>query len=226
MSTQRKLPVGENPTPTKKDADIKGTKTLAVEPPNSLKAVNNLLAVSEKVRIEVHALIASEMKARVQAGLYHDLTLEPHTIAVGSQIKEKKKAKKDKKKQDTDTTTFPPELKVWKMDIVVFNAEMGVRVIAKLDFKKKTANMRFPGFEDGMSIFSSNYCDYFYEIFEEAFMKVMKLFADKESFDGFLLNDVPEFLHKVEMPCPKHFWDNDELFGMENYDEWGDSDDY
>ncbi|KAI5253046.1 hypothetical protein E4T42_03114 [Aureobasidium subglaciale] len=246
MSTQSKLPIGENPASTKKDADIKffnlslearnkiyhallvpgGTKILAVEAPNSLKAVNNLLAFSEQVRVEVTALIASEIKARVQAGLYHDLTLAPHTIAVGIPIKQKKKAKKGKKKQDTDTTTFPPELKVWKMDIVVFNAEMEVRVIAKLDFKRKTLNMRFPGLEDGMSIFSSNYCEYFYEIFEEAFMKVMKLFTAKKSFDGLLLKDVPEFLHKVEMPCPKHFWDNDELFGMDYCDEWDDSDDY
>ncbi|KAI5195481.1 hypothetical protein E4T39_08185 [Aureobasidium subglaciale] len=200
--------------------DPKGTRTLTVEPPNSLKVVNKLLAISEQVRTEVITLIASEIKARVQAGLYHDLTLEPHTIAVGSQIKQKNKAKKNKKKQDTDTS-FPPELKFWKIDIVIFNAEMEVRVVAMLDFEEKTVKMRFPGFEDGMSIFSSNYCDYFYEIFEEAFMKAMKLFTDKESFDGFLLKYVPEFLQKVDMPCPKHFWDNDELF----HDDWDDSDD-
>ncbi|KAI4743473.1 hypothetical protein E4T50_06140 [Aureobasidium sp. EXF-12298] len=202
--------------------DPKGKKYLAIEPSNSLKAINKLLNVSPEVRTEVTTLIASETKALVQAGLYYDLTLEPHTVAIPS--KPKKRKSKKSKKQNTTTTELTDDLKTWKMEIVVFTAEKYVRVKAQMDFKEKSVKVDLPGF--GASIFSSNYCDYLFEEFEEAFLKAMKTFTNKDGFDGFVFKDVPELLHKVEMPCPKHFWDCDELFGDEYSDEWDESDDY
>ncbi|KAG9655109.1 hypothetical protein KCU95_g12370, partial [Aureobasidium melanogenum] len=202
--------------------DPKGKKTLVIEPPNSLKAINKLLNVSPEVRTEVATLIAAETQALVQAGLYYDLKLEPHTVAIPS--KPKKRKGKKSKKQDTTMTELTDDLKVWKMEIIVFTAEKYVRVKAQMDFKEKSVKVELPGF--GASIFSSNYCDYLFEEFEEAFLKAMKTFTDKDGFDGFLFKDVPELLHKVEMPCPKRFWDYDELFGDEESDEWDEYDEY
>ena len=201
--------------------DPKGEKTLVIEPPNSLKAINKLLNTSPEVRAEVAGLIAAETKALVQAGLYYDLKLEPHTVAIPS--KSKKKSKKSKK-QKTTTAELSDDLKFWKMDILAFTSERYVRVKAQMDFKEKSVKVDLPGF--GASIFSSNYCDYLFEEFEEAFSKALKTFTNKDGFDGVLLKDVPDLLHKIELPCPKRFWDYDELFGGEDYDEWDESDDY
>lgn len=202
--------------------DPKGKKTLVIEPPNSLKAINKLLNVSPEVRTEATTLIAAETKALVQAGLYYNLKLEPHTVAIPD--KPKKRKSKKSKKQDTTTTELSDDLKVWKMEIVVFTAEKYIRVKAQLDFKEKSAVIDLPGF--GASMFSSNYCDYMFGDFGDAFLKAMKTFTDKDGFDGFLLKDVAELLHKVEMPCPKYFWDGDELFGEEYSDEWDEYDEY
>lgn len=62
-------------------------------------------------------------------------------------------------------------------------------------------------------MFSSNHCDHLSEEFEEAFLEPMKVFTGKEGFDGVMLKDVEVLLREVELPCPKYFWDNDELFG-------------
>ncbi|KAH0263608.1 hypothetical protein KCU91_g12610, partial [Aureobasidium melanogenum] len=199
--------------------DPKGKKTLVVEPPNSINTINKLLKISPQVRTEVVALIATETTALVQAGLYYNLKLEPHTVAIPD--KPKKKSKKSKK-QNTTTAQFPDDLKVWKMVIVVFTAEKSIRVKAQMDFKENSVVVDLPGFP--AEIFSSNYCDYVFGDFEDAFAKAMKAFTDKDGFDGFVLKDVAELLHKVEMPCPKHFWDEEELFGMEYSDEWDEDD--
>ncbi|THX66875.1 hypothetical protein D6D05_10081 [Aureobasidium pullulans] len=190
--------------------DPKGTKTLVVEPPNSLDAVTKLLAISEQVRDEVTTLIASDYKARIQAGLYYNLKLEPHTIAVAGP---KKKSKKSKKQDPSPTTAPLPAIKLWTLDIIVFTAEMQIRVTANLNFKTNTVAIRLPGFEVGLAMFSSNYCDHLFEEFEEAFLEPMKVFTGKEGFDGVMLKDVEVLLREVELPCPKYFWDNDELFG-------------
>ncbi|CAD0086535.1 unnamed protein product [Aureobasidium vineae] len=203
--------------------DPKGTNTLSIEPPNSLKAINKLLSISPQVRAEVTTLIAAETKARVQAGLYYDLKLEPHTVAIPS--KSKKKKSKKSKKQNTTTTELSDDLKFWKMDIIVFTAQGIVRVKAEMDFKDKTVKVSLPGFEDGMGMFSSNYCDYLFGDLEDAFLKPLKTFTDKDGFDGFVLKNILDLLHKIEMPCPEYFWDGDELFG-EDYDEWDEEDDW
>ncbi|CAD0109594.1 unnamed protein product [Aureobasidium uvarum] len=209
--------------------DPKGTKTLSIEPPKSIKAINKLLNISPQVNSEVTALIASETKVRVQAGLYYDLKLEPHTVAIPS--KSTKKKSKKNKKQDITTAELSDELKFWKMDIIVFTAEGIIRVKAEMDFKDKTVKVSLPDFEDSMGMFSSNYCDYLFGDFEDAFLKPMKTFTDKDGFDGFVVKDVSDLLHKIEMPCPKYFWDGDELFGEDDEewdeeDEWDDYDDY
>ncbi|KAK6008307.1 hypothetical protein QM012_000210 [Aureobasidium pullulans] len=201
--------------------DPEGKKTLVIEPPNSLSTINKLLGVSPEVRAEVSTLIASETQALVQAGLYYNLKLEPHTIAIPSKFK--KKSKKSKKK-NTTTVNVPDDLKVWKMKILVFTAELSIRVMVQMDFKEKSAVVDLPGFPATM--FSLKYCDYVFGGFEDAFTNAMKTFTDKDSFDGFLIKDVTELLHKVEMPCPKHFWDGDELFGVEYSDEWDEDDEW
>lgn len=201
--------------------DPKGEKTLVIEPPNSLKAINKLLNVSPEVRAEVTTLIAAETKALVQAGLYYNLKLEPHTIATPSEPKRKSRKSK---KQKTTTSELSDDLRFWKIEILVVTAERYIRVKAHMDFKEKSVKVDLPGF--GASIFSSNYCDHLFEEFEEAFSKALKTFTDKDGFGGFLLKDVPDLLHKIELPCPKRFWDYDELFGGEEYDEWDESDDY
>ncbi|KAI4717324.1 hypothetical protein E4T48_06443 [Aureobasidium sp. EXF-10727] len=204
--------------------DPKGTKILTIEPPNSIKAINKLLNISPQVNCEVTALIASETKARVQAGLYYDLKLEPHTVAIPT----KPKRKKNKKSQKQNTTAAEPsdELKFWKMEIIVFTVEKIIRVRAELDFKEKSVKVSLPGFEDGMGMFTSNYCDYLFGDFEDAFLEPMKTFTEKDGFDGFKLKDIPDLLHKIEIPCPKYFWDGDELFGEEYSDEWDEEDEY
>ncbi|KAI4727252.1 hypothetical protein E4T49_04998 [Aureobasidium sp. EXF-10728] len=205
--------------------DPKGTKTLTIEPPNSIKAINNLLKISPQVNTEVTALIASETKALVQAGLYYDLKLEPHTVAIPTKPKKKNKNKKSQKQ--TATAAEPSdELKFWKMEIVVFTAEKIIRVRAELDFKEKCVKVSLPGFEDGMGMFTSNYCDYLFGDFEDAFLEPMRTFTDKDGFDGFKVKDIPDLLHRIEMPCPKYFWDGDELFGEEYSDEWDEEDEY
>ncbi|KAH0371596.1 hypothetical protein KCU65_g1785, partial [Aureobasidium melanogenum] len=198
--------------------DPKGKKTLVVEPPNSINTINKLLNISPQVRTEVVTLIATETTALVQAGLYYNLKLEPHTVALPDKPKKKSKKNKKSKKQNTTTVELSDDLKVWKMTIVVFTAEKSIRVKAQMDFKEKSVAVDLPGFP--ATIFSSNYCDYVFGDFEDAFTKAMKTFTDKDGFDGFLLKDVTELLHKVEMPCPKHFWDEEALFGMEYSDEW------
>ncbi|THZ10263.1 hypothetical protein D6C91_09753 [Aureobasidium pullulans] len=175
--------------------DPKGTKTLVVEPPNSLDAVTKLLAISEQVRDEVTTLIASDYKGRIQAGLYYNLKLEPHTIAVAGP---KKKSKKSKKQDPSPTTAPLPAIKFWTLDIIVFTAEMQIRVTANLNFKTNTVAIRLPGFEDGLAMFSSNYCDHLFEEFEEAFLKPMKVFTGKEGFDGVMLKDVEVLLREDE----------------------------
>ncbi|THW30338.1 hypothetical protein D6C99_10492 [Aureobasidium pullulans] len=180
--------------------DPKGTNTLVVEPPNSLDAVTKLLAISEQVRDEVTTLIASDYKARIQAGLYYNLKLEPHTIAVAGP---KKKSKKSKKQDPSPTTAPLPAIKLWTLDIIVFTAEMQIRVTANLNFKTNTVAIRLPGFGDGLAMFSSNYCDHLFEEFEEAFLEPMKVFTGKEGFDGVMLKDVEVLLREVELPCPK-----------------------
>ncbi|KAG9952118.1 hypothetical protein KCU85_g2305, partial [Aureobasidium melanogenum] len=204
--------------------DPKGKKTLVVEPPNLINTINKLLKISPQVRTEVVALIATETTALVQAGLYYNLKLEPHTVAIPDKPKKKSKKSKKSKNQNTTTAQFPDDLKVWKMVIVVFTAEKSIRVKAQMDFKGKSVVVDLPGFP--AEIFSSNYCDYVFGDFEDAFTKAMKTFTDKDGFDGFLLKDVTELLHKVEMPCPKHFWDEEALFGMEYSDEWDEDDEW
>lgn len=202
--------------------DPKGKKMLVIEPPNSLETINKLLNTSPQVHAEVITLIATETKVLVQAGLYHNLKLEPHTVAIPD--KPKKKKSKKSKKQNTNRAELSDDVKVWQMVIIVFSADRSIRVKAQLDFKEKSVVVDLPGFP--ATIFSSNYCDYVFGDFEDAFTKAMKTFTDKDGFDGFLLKDITELLHKVEIPCPKHFWDDEELFGIEYSDEWDEDDEW
>ncbi|THW41817.1 hypothetical protein D6D21_06167 [Aureobasidium pullulans] len=200
--------------------DPKGTNTLVVEPPNSLDAVTKLLAISEQVRDEVTTLIASDYKARIQAGLYYNLKLEPHTIAVAGP---KKKSKKSKKQDPSPTTAPLPAIKLWTLDIIVFTAEMQIRVTANLNFKTNTVAIRLPGFGDGLAMFSSNYCDHLFEEFEEAFLEPMKVFTGKEGFDGVMLKDVEVLLREDEDTQDWHDYGNHE--DMVCFDAVNDEDD-
>jgi hypothetical protein len=200
----------------------RGITTFTIEPPAVFKSMTSLLGISQRIRSEVYHLVASDAKARIRAGLYNDLTLEPITVAKSSKSQQKKKSS-----NNTNILSKAPHvIKFWNIRLVVLNASEEIRVTADIDFKSMIAKLDFPD-DQIFDMFSSNYADYVYEMFEEGFTKGMKAVAERDGFDGFMLKDVALLLHNVDMPCPKYWWEGDELFGhdeesdcSEEYEEY------
>lgn len=146
--------------------------------------------------------------------------MKPHTS-----IPKKNQKKKGKSKVKVEATEPPHELKFWHLVILVFNTSREVPVTATVDLRTKSVHIDLPN--NALFLFSSNYCDYLFELFEEAFSKAVDTLTQRPDFDGALLKDVPALLAMIELPAPKNFWWSDEFFldpDKEYWDEWGDDD--